>query len=156
MTSGGIGHKRSSDFSLVIDNRLHDASWPRAILSSIQEGVLVFDHTGLVLEMKQAFADMLGFTMAAGPILPPYPWLQEFRLEPPETAVYGGPIGGRWQIIPPTLLATRLPLACRPSTPIRLRRRAALPPAGGNWLPSCRLGGGRSRRPRLLLALRGW
>ena len=74
MTSRGIGRKRSGGAATSVDDRPNHAYWPRAILSSIHEGVLVFDPTGLVLEMNQAFTDMFGYTMEDGPIVPPYPW----------------------------------------------------------------------------------
>ena len=69
----GRGNEPAEGVALLAD-RQNEASWVRAILSSIHEGVLVFDRTGLVREMNQAFTDMLGYTMAGGPILPPYPW----------------------------------------------------------------------------------
>ena len=59
-------------------NRAHertlDADWRRAALSGIQDGVIVLDSTGLVIEMNQAFTDIVGFSMGDGPLRPPYPW----------------------------------------------------------------------------------
>lgn len=51
-----------------------DAAWRRAVMTAIQDGLVIFDSEGLVLEMNQAFSDLLGFTMADGPFRPPYPW----------------------------------------------------------------------------------
>lgn len=55
-------------------HRASREAWLVQILSSLHEGVLVFDTDGLVVEMNQAFVDLFGYTMADGPILPPYPW----------------------------------------------------------------------------------
>ncbi len=46
----------------------------QSILSSIHEGMLVMDSAGRVLQMNQAFTDLLGYDMADAPIVPPYPW----------------------------------------------------------------------------------
>ncbi|MBN9103991.1 MAG: response regulator [Propionibacteriaceae bacterium] len=51
-----------------------DADWRRAALSGIRDGVLVLDSDGLVIEMNQAFTDLVGYSMDDGPLRPPYPW----------------------------------------------------------------------------------
>lgn len=51
-----------------------DAAWRRAVLTAIQDGVVVFDQDGLVLEINQAFTDLLGYRLEDGPFTPPYPW----------------------------------------------------------------------------------
>lgn len=51
-----------------------EARWLQAVLSSIHEGMLVFDPAGMVLDMNQAFTDLVGYSMADTPIVPPYPW----------------------------------------------------------------------------------
>lgn len=51
-----------------------DAAWRTAVLTAIGDGVLIFDADGLVLEMNQAVTDLFGYSMADGPIRPPYPW----------------------------------------------------------------------------------
>jgi PAS domain S-box-containing protein len=51
-----------------------DADWRRAALTAVQDGVVVFDTTGLVIEMNQAFTDLVGYSMDDGPLRPPYPW----------------------------------------------------------------------------------
>jgi PAS domain S-box-containing protein len=51
-----------------------DADWRRAALTAVQDGVVVFDATGLVIEMNQAFTDLVGYSMDDGPLRPPYPW----------------------------------------------------------------------------------
>ncbi len=54
--------------------RTVDAAWRRAVMTAIHDGLVIFDSEGLVLEMNQAFSDLLGYSMADGPIRPPYPW----------------------------------------------------------------------------------
>lgn len=49
-------------------------SWLGVVLGALHEAVLVFDTSGLVLEMNQAFTDLFGYTISDGPIMPPYPW----------------------------------------------------------------------------------
>ena len=51
-----------------------DAAWRRALLSSLHDGVLIFDAAGVVMDMNPAFAQLFGYTMADGPFRPPYPW----------------------------------------------------------------------------------
>lgn len=51
-----------------------DAAWRRALLSSLHDGVLIFDAAGVVMDMNPAFAQLSGYTMADGPFRPPYPW----------------------------------------------------------------------------------
>ncbi len=51
-----------------------DATWRRAVMESIDDGMLLFDADGLVLEMNQAFVDLFGYTLDDGPFRPPYPW----------------------------------------------------------------------------------
>jgi PAS domain S-box-containing protein len=54
--------------------RTVDAAWRRAVMTAINDGLVIFDSEGMVLEMNQSFSDLLGYTMADGPIRPPYPW----------------------------------------------------------------------------------
>ncbi len=51
-----------------------DAAWRQAVMRSIRDGLLIFDDAGLVLELNQAFTDLLGYSMEDGPFRPPYPW----------------------------------------------------------------------------------
>lgn len=66
--------------------RLHaiDAEWRRAVMESIDDGMLLFDADGLVLEMNQAFVDLFGYRLDEGPFRPPYPWWPT-QQEDPET-----------------------------------------------------------------------
>jgi len=56
--------------------RVHaiDAAWRQAVISAIRDGLVVFDCEGLVLELNQAFTDLLGYRLEDGPFRPPYPW----------------------------------------------------------------------------------
>ena len=54
--------------------RSAEAAWRRAILSSLRDPMVVFDSLGLVVELNQSFTDLFGYTLADGPIRPPYPW----------------------------------------------------------------------------------
>lgn len=75
MTSGMDGH---NDAAELLEAGAKPASpetrWLRAILSSIHEGMVVFDPTGMILELNSAFSDMFGYGPADLPIVPPYPW----------------------------------------------------------------------------------
>lgn len=51
---------------------VQDVSW--AVLAAIQDGVAILDEDGLVLELNQAFTDLLGYSLDDGPLIPPYPW----------------------------------------------------------------------------------
>lgn len=51
-----------------------DAAWRQAVIRSIRDGLVIFDSSGLVLEMNQAFSDLLGYRLEDGPFRPPYPW----------------------------------------------------------------------------------
>ncbi|GAA2148598.1 response regulator receiver and ANTAR domain protein [Humibacillus xanthopallidus] len=55
-------------------SRSRDAAWLRAILGSIQEPVVVSDTDGRVLELNEAFTRAYGWSLADGPLVPPYPW----------------------------------------------------------------------------------
>ncbi|MEA5118427.1 MAG: ANTAR domain-containing protein [Propionicimonas sp.] len=51
-----------------------DVAWRRAVLAAIQDGVMVLNEDGLVLELNQAFTDLFGYSLDEGPFVPPYPW----------------------------------------------------------------------------------
>jgi len=51
-----------------------DAAWRRAIMHSMHDPVIIVDAAGQVIEVNQAFMTLLAFTLADGPIRPPYPW----------------------------------------------------------------------------------
>lgn len=54
--------------------RSTDAAWRRAVMAAINDGLLIFDADGLVLELNESFTDLLGYGMDDGPFRPPYPW----------------------------------------------------------------------------------
>ena len=76
--SGGIDvpqlHLRLSAAVARARHRSLDAAWRQALLSSLHDGVLIFDAAGEVIEMNQAFSEMFGYTLDDGPFTPPYPW----------------------------------------------------------------------------------
>jgi len=77
MTSEASGRDEGPDSMAVPRARAggaREAQWLQAVLSSIHEGMLVFDHEGLVLNMNHAFTDLFGYSMADRRIVPPYPW----------------------------------------------------------------------------------
>lgn len=57
-----------------VDSLPSEVEWLRAMMAAIRDGLVVFDAEGLVLELNQAFTDLLGYSLADGPIRPPYPW----------------------------------------------------------------------------------
>lgn len=59
-----------------------DAAWRQAVMRSISDGLLIFDSEGLVLELNQAFTDLLGYRMEDGPFRPPYPWWPTAQEDP--------------------------------------------------------------------------
>lgn len=56
------------------NQRSADAAWRRAIMASLRDPLLIFDETGLVLELNDAFTQLFGYSLADGPLRPPYPW----------------------------------------------------------------------------------
>ncbi|HEX2286730.1 MAG TPA: SpoIIE family protein phosphatase [Mycobacterium sp.] len=48
-----------------------------ALVNSLQEGFFVADHTGAVVEINDAFADITGYGPKDLPYRPPYPWLAD-------------------------------------------------------------------------------
>ena len=55
-------------------SRSRDASWLRAILGAIQEPFVVVDGEGLVVQVNEVFTRTFGWSLADGPLVPPYPW----------------------------------------------------------------------------------
>jgi RNA polymerase sigma factor (sigma-70 family) len=51
-----------------------ETPWRSTILQSLHVPMVVLDAGGLVLQLNQAFTDLFGYSMADGPIRPPYPW----------------------------------------------------------------------------------
>ncbi|HET9633821.1 MAG TPA: ATP-binding protein [Terrabacter sp.] len=55
-------------------SRSRDASWLRAIVEAIVEPFVIADAQGRVLDMNPAFTRTFGWSLADGPLVPPYPW----------------------------------------------------------------------------------
>ncbi|KRF49039.1 hypothetical protein ASH01_05165 [Terrabacter sp. Soil811] len=55
-------------------SRSRDAAWLRAILGAIQEPFVVVDAEGLVVQVNDVFTRTFGWSLADGPLVPPYPW----------------------------------------------------------------------------------
>lgn len=48
-----------------------------ALVNSLQEGFFVADHSGAIVEINDAFADVTGYGPAGLPYRPPYPWVTD-------------------------------------------------------------------------------
>jgi len=55
-------------------SRSRDAAWLRAILGAIQEPFVVVDAEGRVIQVNDVFTRTFGWSLADGPLVPPYPW----------------------------------------------------------------------------------
>ncbi|MEW1952653.1 ATP-binding protein [Terrabacter sp. NPDC080008] len=55
-------------------SRSRDAAWLRAIVEAIIEPFVIADAQGRVLDMNPAFTRTFGWSLADGPLVPPYPW----------------------------------------------------------------------------------
>ncbi len=120
-------------------SRSRDAAWLRAILGSIQEPFVVADSEGRVLEINEAFTQAYGWSLADGPLTPPYPWWVSPDHLPDEgpaserrdgplalgAARHGGPLPhpaqGRWRGVDPH--ARRDGAGVRRARRLRHRRR---------------------------------
>ena len=58
----------------MVDHMAIDAEWRRVAMESMRDGLLLFDADGVVVEMNQAFIDLMGYGMEDAPLRPPYPW----------------------------------------------------------------------------------
>jgi len=54
--------------------RLRDAAWRRAVMESFQDALLITDAEGEVVEVNDAFTQLLGFSADDGPFSLPHPW----------------------------------------------------------------------------------
>lgn len=59
-----------------------DAAWRRAIMTALQDPLFISTPDGLVLEVNAAFTRFLGWSLADGPLRPPYPWWPDEELYP--------------------------------------------------------------------------
>jgi PAS domain S-box-containing protein len=76
LMSGAISTMRGREESRRAREQaqLADLSWRAAVLHSIQDPIVIFDHNGTVVELNQAFTDLFGHSLDHGPLAPPYPW----------------------------------------------------------------------------------
>ena len=51
-----------------------DAQWTRAVITAMHDPLIIFDSTGRLLELNQAFTDLFGYSQEDGPFEPAYPW----------------------------------------------------------------------------------
>jgi PAS domain S-box-containing protein len=65
---------RAAAQNAVANARVADLSWKAAVLHAMHDPLVIFDHTGTVIDVNQAFTDLLGYSLADGPFRPPYPW----------------------------------------------------------------------------------
>jgi signal transduction histidine kinase/AmiR/NasT family two-component response regulator len=54
--------------------RLRDAAWQRAVMESFQDAILITDLRGHVIEVNEAFTQLLGYSTADGSFDLPHPW----------------------------------------------------------------------------------
>ena len=54
--------------------RIAETDWGHAVIRAIQDGALLFDSEGLVLETNSRFTDLLDYSLDDAPLRPPYPW----------------------------------------------------------------------------------
>ncbi|GAA6527657.1 ATP-binding protein [Intrasporangium sp. DVR] len=54
--------------------RLRDAAWRRAVMESFQDALLITDAEGNVVEVNDAFTQLLGYSSVDGPFAVPHPW----------------------------------------------------------------------------------
>lgn len=50
------------------------AAWQTVVGGAIREGMVRFDENGSILEVNQAFTDLLGYEMGEDPFTTPHPW----------------------------------------------------------------------------------
>ncbi|GAA2029446.1 hypothetical protein GCM10009740_18810 [Terrabacter terrae] len=55
-------------------SRSRDAAWLRAIVGALSEPFVITDPDGRVVDMNPAFTRTFGWSLADGPLVPPYPW----------------------------------------------------------------------------------
>ncbi|MBT8228150.1 MAG: SpoIIE family protein phosphatase [Dactylosporangium sp.] len=64
--------------------RNREAAWRTALIGSIQDGLMVIDGAGSVVEVNDAFGSILGYGPADVPYQRPHPWLPDFPEESAE------------------------------------------------------------------------
>jgi PAS domain S-box-containing protein len=62
--------------------RTQDASWRRVLMDTIQDALAVSDSDGMLLEVNDAFRELVGYPIDDLPSLRPHPWWPDPRTEP--------------------------------------------------------------------------
>jgi hypothetical protein len=55
-------------------SRSRDAAWRRTVMTTFQDPLLITQPDGRVVEVNQAFTELLGWDLSDGPIEVPHPW----------------------------------------------------------------------------------
>ncbi|WBB80078.1 PAS domain-containing protein [Micromonospora sp. WMMD882] len=66
------------------ESRLRGASWADRLVKSMTDGIFVADEHGVVLQVNDAWTELLGFGQADAPYPPPYPWWPDPAEHPEE------------------------------------------------------------------------
>ena len=55
-------------------SRLRDTAWRRAVMESFKDALLITDAFGQVIEVNEAFTQLLGYSLEDGRLTMPHPW----------------------------------------------------------------------------------
>ncbi|MGB8963351.1 MAG: SpoIIE family protein phosphatase, partial [Pseudonocardiaceae bacterium] len=66
--------------------RTQESAWRRALISAMQDGVCVIDPDGTIVEVNDAFTEIVGYGAKDLPCAPPYPWWPDSVREPADFA----------------------------------------------------------------------
>ena len=66
--------------------RAHEGAWRAALLDALQDALVVADGAGRIVEVNQAFTDILGYGADGLPYSPPYPWWPDPTEDPEDFA----------------------------------------------------------------------
>ncbi len=67
--------------------RTQESAWRSALISAMQDGMSVADSDGTIVEVNDAFADIVGYGAKDLPCAPPYPWWPDPEQEPADFAL---------------------------------------------------------------------
>ncbi|MDQ4010382.1 MAG: SpoIIE family protein phosphatase [Actinomycetota bacterium] len=65
--------------------RTHESTWRSTLISAMQDGMFVADPDGTIVEVNDAFAEILGYGAEDLPYVAPYPWWPDPVQEPEES-----------------------------------------------------------------------
>ncbi|MDN5797163.1 MAG: response regulator [Intrasporangium sp.] len=66
-------------------SRSRDGAWRRAVIETLQDPLAIADASGTIIEVNDAFTQLLGWDLSDGPIEVPHPWWPTADTDP-ETA----------------------------------------------------------------------